>query len=122
VVTCDRERFKELFAHLISNGIKFNDKTQPIAVVTLAKQDTDGYTFSVWDNGIGIEEPYHETIFRLFQRLHKPEEYSGSGAGLAICRRIVESHGGRIWLRSQLGEGSTFFFTLPASQLLVTNR
>jgi PAS domain S-box-containing protein len=113
VVTCDRERFKELFAHLISNGIKFNNKEQPTVEVSLVKQDTDGYTFFVQDNGIGIEEPYHETIFRLFQRLHKPEEYSGSGAGLAICRRIVESHGGRIWVRAQPNEGSTFFFTLP---------
>jgi len=123
VVTCDRERFKELFTRLISNGIKFNDKEQPIVEVALVRQDASGYTFSVQDNGIGIEEPYHETIFRLFQRLHKPEEYSGTGAGLAICRRIVVSHDGRIWVRSQFNEGATFFFTLPvASQLLGISR
>jgi PAS domain S-box-containing protein len=111
--TCDRERFKELLTELVANGIKFNDKTPPLVEVGLLKDDAEGYTFYVKDNGIGIEEPYHESIFRLFHRLHKPEEYDGTGAGLAICRRIIESHGGRLWVRSQLGAGATFFFTLP---------
>lgn len=112
-VTCDRERFKELLTELITNGLKFNDKTQPLVEVGLLKEDPEGYTFYVKDNGMGIEEPYHESIFRLFHRLHKPEEYEGTGAGLAICRRIIESHGGRLWVRSQLGAGATLFFTLP---------
>ena len=112
-VTCDRERVFDLFTELITNGIKFNDKAEPMVEVGMVKEDPDGYTFYVKDNGIGIEEPYHESVFRLFHRLHKPEEYEGTGAGLAVCRRIVDSHGGRIWVRSQLGTGATVFFTLP---------
>jgi PAS domain S-box-containing protein len=112
-VTCDCERFKELVTELITNGIKYNDKTEPAVEVGVVKEDLEGHTFYVKDNGIGIEEPYHESIFRLFHRLHKPEEYSGTGAGLAVARRIVDSHGGRIWVRSQPGAGATVFFTLP---------
>jgi len=112
-VTCDRERFHELFTELLTNAIKFNDKPQPVAEIGVVKEEPERYTFYIKDNGIGIEEPDHECIFYLFQRLHKPEEYDGTGAGLAVCRRIVESHGGRIWVRSQLGAGATFFFTLP---------
>jgi PAS domain S-box-containing protein len=112
-VTCDRERITELLAELITNGIKFNDKPQPVVEVGMVKEDSENYTFYLKDNGIGIEEPYHESIFRLFHRLHKPEEYGGTGAGLAVCKRIVEAHGGRIWVRSQLGTGATVFFTLP---------
>jgi PAS domain S-box-containing protein len=114
VVSGDRDRLRELLVHLVSNGIKFNDKAQPAVVVSLARKDAGEYTFSVWDNGIGIEEAYHESIFQPFQRLHKPEEYGGTGIGLAICRRIVDAHTGKIWVRSQPNEGATFFFTLPA--------
>lgn len=112
-VTCDRERIKELFKELITNAIKFNDQAEPRVEIALAKVDPEGYTFSVKDNGIGIEETEHENVFRLFYRLHKPEEYGGTGAGLAICRRIVEAHGGKIWVRSRPGEGTTVLFTLP---------
>lgn len=112
-VRCDRERFLQLLVELVTNAVKFNDKTPPVVEVGLATQGADGYTFYVKDNGIGIEEPYHELIFRLFYRLHPPEAYEGTGAGLAICRRIVQSHGGRIWVRSQPGAGTTVFFTLP---------
>lgn len=112
-VRCDRERFMELLLELITNAVKFNDQPQPVVEVGLVKQEAAADTFYVKDNGIGIEEPYHESIFRLFHRLHKPEEYEGTGAGLAICRRIIDSHGGRIWVRSQLGAGATVFFTLP---------
>jgi PAS domain S-box-containing protein len=112
-VRCDRERFTELLTELMTNAVKFNDKAPPVVEVGLVTQDAAAYTFYVKDNGIGIDEPYHESIFRLFHRLHPPEAYEGTGAGLAICRRIVESHGGRIWVRSQLGAGATVFFTLP---------
>jgi PAS domain S-box-containing protein len=113
VVTCDRERVKELLTELMTNAIKFNDKPQPVIETGMMNEAPEGYTFYVKDDGIGIESSYHESIFRLFYRLHKPEEYSGTGAGLAVCRRIVELHGGRIWVQSQLGAGATFFFTLP---------
>ncbi|MBI3950303.1 MAG: hypothetical protein HY314_07605 [Acidobacteria bacterium] len=112
-VTCDCERFKELFTELMTNATKFNEKIQPVVEIGVAKEGPEGHTFYIKDNGIGIEAPYHESIFRLFYRLHQPEQYSGTGAGLAVCRRIVASHGGRIWVQSQPGAGATFFFTLP---------
>jgi light-regulated signal transduction histidine kinase (bacteriophytochrome) len=111
----------QLFQNLISNGIKFRDpdKRPEIHVSAEARvaEDLDrgGYewVFSVRDNGIGIEQKYFDRIFVIFQRLHTREQYPGTGIGLALCKKIVERHGGRIWVESQEGKGSTFYFSLP---------
>ena len=82
-----------------------------------AERDGDDYVFSVRDNGIGVAEEHHEMIFGIFKRLHHPEDYPGSGMGLAVCRRIVLRHGGQIWVESELGKGSTFLFSMPKRML-----
>lgn len=101
--------------NLISNAIKFNDKPAP-RVVLRCTNDGSMYHVSVSDNGIGIEEVYFDKIFMIFQRLHRTEEYRGTGAGLTIVRKIVENHGGTVTVTSVPGEGSTFTFTIPQSQ------
>ncbi len=108
-------------ANLISNALKYNRNQRPTVEIGAAAGDEaenaesckDQCVFYVKDNGIGIEEKYHEDVFTLFRRLHGQKEYEGTGAGLTIARKIVESHGGRIWLDSRPGEGSTFFVSLP---------
>ena len=100
-----------MFQNLISNGIKFRGDRPPQIHVS-ARRDADRWVFAVRDNGIGIEQQYWEQIFVIFQRLHTRQKYAGTGIGLAICKRIVERHGGRIWLDSQPGQGTTFYFTL----------
>jgi len=117
----DRERVIQLLANLISNGVKYNKSPQPEVVVGAAlplkaegqNARPELVTFFVRDNGIGIDPTYHEQIFRMFRRLHRRDEIDGTGAGLTICRRIVEAHGGRIWVESRAGQGATFYFTLP---------
>jgi len=111
-ITCQSAHLKQVFQNLISNAIKFNDKPRP--VVEIACHEDDGvYTFSVRDNGIGIDERYYERIFQIFQRLGYREDYEGTGVGLTICKKIVEARGGKIWLESKVGQGSTFLFTIP---------
>ncbi|HLN20826.1 MAG TPA: PAS domain-containing protein [Bacteroidales bacterium] len=107
----DYDQMVHLFQNIIANGIKFS-KVNPVITIT-AKASKGYWTFSISDNGIGIEPQYFERIFQIFQRLHPREHYEGTGIGLAICKRIVERHGGRIWIESQPGKGSAFFFTLP---------
>jgi light-regulated signal transduction histidine kinase (bacteriophytochrome) len=105
-----------VFQNLIANAIKFRAEAAP--VVHLDAEREDGFwRFRCADNGIGISAEYEERIFVLFQRLHPRTQYEGTGIGLAMCRKIVEHHGGRMWLDTQStreGEGSTFYFTLPA--------
>jgi signal transduction histidine kinase len=101
----------ELFANLIHNAVKFNDKDKPVVEVGWKPYRAETYLFWVRDNGPGIPAEYLDKIFQLFEQLDRSKE--GTGAGLAICRRIVEEHGGRIWAESQVGQGATFYFTLP---------
>lgn len=114
VVKGDRAQLMLVFQNLIGNAIKFRGKADPRIHVG-ARQDNGEWIFQVKDNGIGIEPKNFSRLFVLFQRLHTRQEYPGTGMGLAICKKIVERHGGRIWVESKPNEGSTFFFTLPAS-------
>jgi PAS domain S-box-containing protein len=112
----DRTRIGQLLGNLVSNGLKYNQGPAPrVEIGAAASNDPAWATLFVRDNGIGIPPEFHGEIFRLFRRLHTREEFGGTGAGLAICQKIVQAHGGRIWVESDPGKGSTFRFTLPAS-------
>ncbi|OHB67377.1 MAG: hypothetical protein A2Y76_12415 [Planctomycetes bacterium RBG_13_60_9] len=115
VVEFERTRIHQVFQNLVSNAIKYMDK--PEGHITIGCSDDDGcWTFSVADNGPGIEEKYHEKIFQLFQTLAPRDGYESTGVGLTLVKKIVELYGGEIWVKSRLGEGSTFFFSLPKMQ------
>jgi PAS domain S-box-containing protein len=114
----DEGQFRQLWQNLIGNALKFRGPDTPTVHVSVRREgDGDGanWQFSVKDNGVGIEPQYFDRIFVIFQRLHSMDRYPGTGIGLAVCKKIVERHGGRIWVESQLGAGSTFFFSLPAA-------
>ena len=103
---------KILFEELIENAIQYCDKPQPCVKINY-KELLNIHQFSVKDNGIGIKEEYKERIFVIFQRLHAQTDYEGTGIGLAICHKIMQRMGGKIWVDSEYGNGSTFFFTFP---------
>ena len=113
---CDPVLVREVFANLITNAVKYN--TQPEKWVEISYRDPlpeaeqRGPVFLTRDNGIGIRERNYDAVFKMFRRLHAKEQFSGTGAGLAIVKSIVERHGGSIWVESTYGEGSTFLFTL----------
>jgi PAS domain S-box-containing protein len=111
-VNGDRTQLIQLFQNIISNGIKFR-RAEPPQIHVGVKRHSDKWLFSIHDNGIGIEYKYMDKIFIIFQRLHSRSEYPGTGIGLAICKKIIERHGGMLWVESQLSQGSTFYFTLP---------
>ncbi len=102
-----------LFQNLLSNAIKFRKKDEAPVIHIKAHETEEEWVFSVKDNGIGIEEVYYEKIFQVFQRLHKREDYEGTGIGLAHCAKVVNLHNGRIWVESELGKGSTYFVAIP---------
>jgi light-regulated signal transduction histidine kinase (bacteriophytochrome) len=107
----DATRLGQVFQNLISNALKFRGAEAPRIHVWAQREDRR-WRFAVRDNGIGIDPTQTDRIFQVFQRLHTPSEYSGTGIGLSICKKIIEQHGGRIWVESTPGQGATFFFTL----------
>jgi PAS domain S-box-containing protein len=115
-VWADETQLIQLFQNLVGNGIKYQNGGVPRVHISAARNDGKKWIFSVKDNGLGIDSQYFDKIFGMFQRLHKREEFSGTGIGLAICKKIVERHGGSISVESQPGHGSTFRFALTESE------
>ncbi|HEX3014491.1 MAG TPA: PAS domain S-box protein, partial [Methanobacterium sp.] len=118
VVIADEKQLIQLFQNLIGNAIKFKKPDEPPKIHILSRIDRENseYILGVSDNGIGMEQQYAGRIFELFQRLHTRDEYKGTGIGLAVAKKIVERHGGKIWVESEVGKGSTFYFTIPLKE------
>lgn len=116
-VVGDRTQLIQLCQNLLSNALKFHRTGVDPSISISSSRDGADWNVSVSDNGIGVEAEYQERIFVIFQRLHPRETYSGTGIGLAICKKVVERHGGRIWFESTVGQGTTFYFTIPATEI-----
>jgi light-regulated signal transduction histidine kinase (bacteriophytochrome) len=115
-VTADPTQLRQVFQNLIANAVKFRGTAPPevrVSAERVREGDDSVWRFAVADNGIGIDEQYEDRVFQIFQRLHTRDEYEGTGIGLAMCKKIVERHGGRIWFESEPGAGTTFYFTVP---------
>jgi light-regulated signal transduction histidine kinase (bacteriophytochrome) len=110
-VNGDRSQLVQLLLNLVSNAIKYRGKAAPTVHISAQSRPHD-WLFAIRDNGIGIAPKHHQRVFEIFKRLHDQKEYPGTGIGLAICTRVVDRHGGKIWVESTSGEGSTFFFTI----------
>ena len=115
VVLADSSEIKRLFYHLIDNALKFCNGGKRPYIEVLAVRDGRDWCFCIKDNGIGIDSKYHPVIFEPFRKLNRVDEYTGAGNGLCICKHIIDMHGSRIWVESQEGFGSSFFFTLPGA-------
>ena len=111
----DRVEVGQLFQNLIANALKFRSPERAPRVAVSAESSAAGWTVRVADNGIGVDPRHADRIFKMFQRLHTREDFPGTGIGLAVCSRIVERHGGRIWVDERQGGGTVFRFTLPAA-------
>jgi hypothetical protein len=111
-IQADYRQMVQLFQNLIGNALKYRRNATPEICISVQKED-DHWLFSVEDNGIGMESQYFEQVFQIFRRLHTQDEHEGTGIGLAITKRIIEHHGGRIWIESEPSKGSTFYFTIP---------
>ena len=113
-IFADKKQLSLMFLNLFENSIKFNDDTNKRIFVTYDKNENNNIIeFCISDNGIGIDKQYHDRIFKIFQKLHNQTEYSGSGIGLAMCKKIVENHDGQIWIESEPEKGSKFYFSFP---------
>ncbi|MBC8179073.1 MAG: hypothetical protein ISR61_01680 [Desulfobacteraceae bacterium] len=130
VIMADKRQITQLFQHLIHNASRFRGQDLPeihisvqgdTEMQTAKGEEVQSWTFGVRDNGMGIEPQHHERIFQIFQRLNPRDKFPGNGIGLAICRKIVERHGGRMWVASKKGEGAIIYFTLPGEELRVKN-
>jgi light-regulated signal transduction histidine kinase (bacteriophytochrome) len=110
----------QLFQNLIGNAVKYRSDERNPEIEISAKEQGDQVVFSVKDNGMGIEEKFFGKVFGVFQRLHgQGEKYKGTGIGLSLCNKVVQKHGGKIWVESTLGKGSTFYFTMPKARIKI---
>ncbi|MGC1357584.1 MAG: ATP-binding protein [Xanthobacteraceae bacterium] len=113
-VRADQAQLGQVFQNIIGNAIKFHSDRQPLIRIG-AEQRNGKCQFRVEDNGIGIDKQYADRVFQMFRRLHERGQYEGNGIGLAIVKKIVERHGGRVWFESEPGRGTTFYFTIPSA-------
>ena len=116
VIECERTRIMQVFQNLLSNAVKYMDKPQGRVRIVCVEED-GFWKFGVADNGPGIEEKHFERIFKIFQTLSPRDEFESTGVGLTVIKKIVELYDGRIWVESEPGKGSTFFFTLPKKEM-----